>query len=228
VYLIKTTGREEGGAAYTRAHAIVLPEHALAAPVMNLPKSLCHEIFHILSRANPDLREKLYAEIGFVKCNEVPFPKELNPRKITNPDAPKNDHCIRVQVQGKDHWGVPILFSSAAKYDREQGGEFFNYLQFQLLLVERDEAVGTVKPIYDHQEARLVGMNEVSGFFEQIGKNTGYIIHPEEVLADNFALLAMRQRQVPSPSVLEKMEAVLKGNRKTKSGAPAEAGKPGP
>ena len=98
---IKTTGNEEGGAAYTRANAIVLPEAEMTAPVEKIRKTISHELFHVLSRANPDLREKLYAAIGFVKCDEVAFPLELKSRKLTNPDAPKNDHCILLQVGDK-------------------------------------------------------------------------------------------------------------------------------
>jgi hypothetical protein len=36
-----------------------------------------------------------------------------------------------------------------------------------------------------------------------------YIIHPEEILADNFALLVLQQRQVPSPEVIDRIERVL-------------------
>ena len=59
VLIIKTTGKEEGGAAYTRANAIVLPQADLKAPVDRIQKTISHEIFHIMSRANPSLRERL-------------------------------------------------------------------------------------------------------------------------------------------------------------------------
>lgn len=221
VYLVKTTGSEEGGAAYTRGNAIIFPKANLTAPVPSLQQTICHELFHILSRCNPDLREKLYAVIGFVKCNEVDFPSELKPRKLTNPDAPKNDHCILVQAKGKKHWAVPILFSRTEKYDVKRGGEFFHYLEFRFLLVERDETTSMVKPMYDGQKAELVDMRQVSGFIEQVGRNTGYIIHPEEILADNFALLVLKRQNLPSPDITGKMEEILKADRK---GEPKNAG----
>ena len=34
-------------------------------------------------------------------------------------------------------------------------------------------------------------MKTTKGFYEQIGKNTQYIIHPDEVLADNFIIMCM-------------------------------------
>ena len=209
IFIVKTTGEEEGGAAYTRANAIILPESRLAAPTPIIQKTICHELFHIITRANPDLREKFYAAIGFVKCNEVAFPLELKSRKITNPDAPRNDHCIRLQVGGQEHWAIPILFSNDERYNVEQGGEFFNYLQFQFLLVERDDDSSTVKPIYNGQKPMLVPIQQVSGFFEQVGKNTRYIIHPEEILADNFTFLVLKESNLPSPAIIEKLENIL-------------------
>jgi len=208
VLIIKTTGNEEGGAPYTRANAIVFPKAHLTAPIATIQKTICHELFHILSRVNPELREKYYEAIGFVKCKEVEFPLELKSRKITNPDAPRNDHCIRLQVGDKAFWAIPILFSSAEKYDVKRGGEFFNYLQFQFLLVERNDHSSTVKPIYDGQKPMLVGMQQASGFFEQVGKNTEYIIHPEEILADNFALLVLQARNLPSPEIIKTLRAI--------------------
>jgi hypothetical protein len=60
VQFIKTTGQEEGNAAYTRGIAIVLPKSALGKSQEDLRKLICHELFHVLSRQNPELREKLY------------------------------------------------------------------------------------------------------------------------------------------------------------------------
>lgn len=89
VQLILTTGREEGNAAYTRGQAIVLPIGKLPSPT--LPELLTHELFHVLSRANPEWREYLYRRLGFEPAAEVELPTELNERRITNPDAPSLD-----------------------------------------------------------------------------------------------------------------------------------------
>jgi hypothetical protein len=51
--------------------------------------------------------------IGFTKCGEVEFPSDLKSRKITNPDAPRNDHAIQIRVGGEEVRAVPILFSNA-------------------------------------------------------------------------------------------------------------------
>jgi hypothetical protein len=83
----------------------------------------------------------------------------------------------------------------------ERGGEFFNYLEMKLLLIDRGN---------QNESSKLVDLREVTGFFEQVGGNTQYIIHPEEILADNFALLVLGERDLASPEIVEKMEAVLK------------------
>ncbi len=220
VFLIKTTGAEEGGAAYTRANAVVLPQNMLAAPPVAMRKLVCHELFHVLSRANPALRDKLYAVIGFVPCHELELPDELKQRKISNPDAPRNDHCIRVRVDDREHWAVPIIFSRTPDYDPEQGGPFFRYLTFRLLLVARNDETSAVTPLYEAQEPHLVEPSDVSGFFEQIGRNTHYILHPEEILADNFVLLQLGAENVPSPRILERMAAILQAARPDPSNSP--------
>jgi hypothetical protein len=214
VWFIKTTGAEEGGAPYTRANAVVLTEKHLNDPMERIQKVLAHEFFHILSRANPKLRDKLYAAIGFVKCPELAFPKELAPRKITNPDAPMNEHCVRVKVNQQDAWVVPILYSDSEKYDLTRGGEFFQHMQFQFLVVTRDETTSQARPVFDGTTAKVVAPLQVSGLYEQTGRNSGRIYHPEEILADNFALLLMRDQKVKSPEVIERMKAILEGRSK--------------
>ncbi len=209
IWLIKTTGQEEGNAAYTRANAIVFPGRFLKGGARWVQRVLCHELFHVLSRANRELREKCYAAIGFEKCEELEFPEELAGRKLTNPDAPRNEHCLKVKIDGKEQWVIPILFSREEKYDPEKGGEFFRYLQFKLLVVERAEEGTGVDVVREGGKAKLLDAGEVTGFLEQVGENTTYLIHPEEILADNFVLLVTGKRGVPSPEVVEKLEKVL-------------------
>ncbi|HEV8326412.1 MAG TPA: DUF4157 domain-containing protein [Nitrospiraceae bacterium] len=209
IYLIKTSGREEGNAAYTRSNAIVLPKSILASSEREIQRLLAHELFHISSRTHPKLAKLLYESIGFQYCGEIEFPENLAPRKITNPDAPQNDYCIRLELDGQKTWAIPILFSRAPRYDNSRGGEFFQYLQLALLLVERPGDTRAPLALYDSHGPRLVGLEQISGFFEQVGQNTEYIIHPEEILADNFALIVLGERNVRSPEVLSKIQSAL-------------------
>jgi len=209
VQFVRTTGAEEGTAAYTQGTAIVLPKEDLAKSPRELQKLICHELFHVLSRHNPELRERLYRTIGFTKCNEVELPPELQRRKITNPDAPRNDYYIRLQVDGRQCCVVPLLLSPVEKYDVERGGEFFAYIKLQFLVMEKEIGSNKLKIVFDGPSPKVVGMERVAGFFEQVGRNTNYIIHPEEILADNFAILVLGGDKVPSPEIPRMMKEIL-------------------
>ncbi len=210
IHFIKTTGEEEGGAAYTRGRAIVIPKARLDLPPEKFNRLIAHEFFHILSRHDPDIRDRLYQAIGFERRREIELPAHLIRRRITNPDAPFNAHWIRVRQGQQPFWAVPVLFSKSERYDPEQGGNFFKYLQFRLLLIEvvKDGPTG-ISPLSTFTP-KLVEVEEVSGFFEQVGKNTKYIIHPEEILAANFALIVTGETSFPSPDVADKIRAVLR------------------
>jgi hypothetical protein len=205
VLLIKTSGEEEGGAGYTRGSAVMLPQ--ALTDERELQRLLAHEIFHVVSGKNPDLKRELYATIGFEPCGEVSLPPSLAARKLTNPDAPVNEHCIEVQVDGADVWGMPILLSRQERFDPSAGIPFFGYLTLSMLLVERDG--DTSRPLERNGAPVLVPFDRVAGLQEQIGRNTGYVIHAEEILASNFELLVQGAPNAPSPEVLARIREVL-------------------
>lgn len=224
IRLIKTTGQEEGAAAYTRGTAIILPRKMLSGSETSLQSLLCHELFHILSRHDTELRQRLYHSIGFEPCAELKLPEGLRQRRITNPDGPIDDHCIKIKpttpgAPDAEQWAIPILTAMTDTYDTAKGGEFFEYLQFKLILVDRAQGgqaranpgKPTLPLLIDGQPV-LIAPQEAGGFMEQIGRNTGYIIHPDEVLADNFVILVQGRSQVPSPEVLTRIRAALPGD----------------
>ncbi len=208
---IKTTGNEEGGAQYTRQNAVILNANVLGArDGKALDQCVAHELFHVLSRQNPALRDKCYAAIGFQKCDEVDLPADLRLQRLTNPDAPRNDHFIRVTIQGRPAEAVPLIYSKSPKYDVGAGGEFFGYLQFKFLVTDKAAPAGGPAPVFTAKNSRLVDPGQISGFYEQIGKNTGYIIHPEEILADNFSMLLRGETAATSPEILDRLQTALK------------------
>ncbi len=213
IYMVKTTGGEEGGSAYTRGSAVILPQGMITpGREKSLRKVISHELFHILTRKNPALQEKLYAAIGFLKCKEIELPPKLTAIKITNPDAPRNDCCIQLKLADAAVWATPILFSRVEKYDAKRGGSHFSYMKFQFLVVAKDNTTVPPTMTYDNANPQLVDADRVSGFYEQVGRNTKYIIHPEEILADNFALLLQGEERVQSPEVLKQMKKILAEN----------------
>ncbi|MEN6308576.1 MAG: hypothetical protein ABFD91_12565 [Anaerohalosphaeraceae bacterium] len=209
VYLVKTSGIEEGGAAYTRGNGIFLPLDMLRGSDKQLAELICHELFHVLSRHNPALRDRLYQVIGFETCNEIKLPETLAARKITNPDAPKLDCRIRVKHDEQEIWTVPFLCSRTQSYDPNESGNFFYYLQFKLLAVEQATDANDFTVVLHDGDPVLLDAEAVAGYFEQIGYNTHYIIHPEEILADNFVILVYGKIDAPSTEILGRISEVI-------------------
>lgn len=199
VLLIRTSGEEESNAAYTRANAIILPDSMLGMPQDQLEQLFLHELFHIMSRHEPAIREPLYGVIGYSPCANVPFPAELLPLKMTNPDAFGLNFCIDVEAGGRSQTVTPILFAKGPY----SGGTFFDYLVFRLMAVERSG--GQWQPVRDDAEPRLFGPGEVSNFFEQIGTNTNYVIHPEETIANNFVFALTGRDDLPDPDITARL-----------------------
>lgn len=205
--LIKTSGAEEGNANYTRGAAIILTGKELSRSEDALEEIITHELFHVISRNDPELRKRLYRIVGFHPISELVLPEELRARKITNPDGVQNGWVITVTNRGRAFSTVPILYASADRYDSNKGGEFFNYLVFKLLAVTNGP--GGWQPLLTEQKPALLDPREAGGYFEQIGRNTTYIIHPDEILAMNFIELIGGNTNVATPRILSEMKAVL-------------------
>src|SRR5262249_52918169 len=109
---VRASGGFEEGALHPRGTAIVIPQSTLGAPRGVLQTVLFHETFHVLTRSNAPLRDELFALIGFLPCGAVPIPGELADRLITNPDAPRPLHAIRVSASGAESSVVPLLVAS--------------------------------------------------------------------------------------------------------------------
>jgi hypothetical protein len=206
VLLVKTDGQECAGAAYCRGAVIVLPTRMLA-DTARLMSVLPHELFHVWSTHNPTTRQELYRSIGFELTNKVELPESLRSRKITNPDAPLNNQFITLQQDGRQMELMPILISKSPRYDAARGGTLFDYLDFKLMLLEGSQ--GMHRPALAAGQPVLFEPSQVPGFAEQVGRNTKYIIHPEEILADNFVFLLDGRINLPSPRVVESMGRIL-------------------
>lgn len=203
IEVIKSTMLNEGGASgYTRGNYIVLKQSNVQSG--GYDDLFSHELFHVLSRYDKDMSGKVYNTIGFKKSNEVAYPKEIADMRISNPDAPFNDYYITVQHDGKPVDGMLILFAK----EPYKGGSFFSYLQVGLLAVEGNDM--NKAPIYVDGKPLILKVKEVQNFYEQIGKNTSYILHAEEVSADHFEMLLNQDKSIPNPELIEAMKNVMK------------------
>lgn len=207
VLLVRTTGKEEGNAAYTRGAAIILPDKVLAYQPDALDRLLAHELFHIMSRHERTLRSNLYAMIGFQVCPPIALPPSLAPRKITNPDAPLVDCYIELADGAKTYVAAPVLYASKKEYDAKAGGTLFNYLTFRLLVIEKRD--GAWQSVMMGDQPVVIDHKSLPAYYDKVGKNTQYIIHPDEILADNFVHLVMESTNLATPQIVDRMGRVL-------------------
>ena len=197
IKLIKSKGSYYGNDAfYTRENCIVIPAHRISLRKDEAMLSvLLHEIFHIYSRVNPDKQKALYSLIGFESIGdsrELLIDSPLKERVLSNPDGPNFAYAIDLQSSKGAIKCIPIISSTLAKYVKEKGA-FFDYLYFDLFEVQQEKN-GKWKVISDSQGKALIPDDAMPSFFDQIKYNTQYIIHPDEILADNFMILAMSKK----------------------------------
>lgn len=192
IFLIKTAGKYYGASVYyTRDNSIIIP-----APMLKMDKdavnegflsTMIHEIFHIYSRYNKDKRDALYKRIGFEKIPNLNLSDFLKERVLYNPDGVDLRYAITLKDKkdNREFKAIPAIFSRYKTYTAEMPA-FFGYLAFQLFEIKNRAGMWTVvNPNTGYS------VEEVDGFWEQVGKNTQYNIHPDELCADNFVILAL-------------------------------------
>ncbi|MBL4650228.1 MAG: hypothetical protein JKY03_10885 [Aureispira sp.] len=192
IFLIKTAGKYYGSSVYyTRDNSIIIPTDML---VMDIDaandaflSTMIHEIFHIYSRYNKDKRDALYQRIGFEKLPELNLSEFLKKRVLYNPDGVDLRYSITVKDKetGREFEAIPVIYSRYKAYNTSLNA-FFGYLTFQLFEVKNRAGVWSVVN-------KDVGysIDELTGFWEQVGRNTLYNIHPDELCADNFVIMAL-------------------------------------
>jgi hypothetical protein len=188
IALVKTTGREEFDAPYTRNDAIMLPQSRVTLPVSSPREAyflLAHELFHILSRTDSRLRDRLYSLLGFERVKRFDYPAELEGRRISNPDAFEYLHSLKVQTGAASVDVMPVIQSLVPLNEAIQLPDFFAALDIVLLQVE--PGTGAVSRDSNGNLIRYGFGN--TNWVPLMLRNSSYIIHPEELLADNFATL---------------------------------------
>jgi len=195
VLLVRADPSVEGGLPHTRGNAIVFPTETL--PEKGLKGLFLHELHHVLTRANPDLQDPYFALIGFEPC-AFAEPEWLRERRLSNPDAPTNAHYAPLDLERGD--GVMPVLHLSAPYDPEKGGGLGDYFAFGLLHVAAVD--GRCEALETGDGGLLVTAPAATpGFLDAVGRNTGYLIHPEETLADNFTFGVLETGELPDPEI---------------------------
>lgn len=188
IELIKTSGREEFDAAYTRRHAVMFPESITSLPTTD-PRGayflLAHEVFHVVSRSDSGLRDELYALLGFKKVDGFEYPAELEARRLSNPDAFEYLHTLPVESETGIVEVMPVIQSLLELNEVIQLPNIFDAVDIALLAVDS----GTGKALRNGNGDLVTYNFGNTNWVPQMLRNSSYVIHPEEILADNFATL---------------------------------------
>lgn len=202
IQLIKTAGKEEFGAeGYTRANRIIL----CTGPHQEISSHLvAHELFHVYSRFNEQKRDNIYAIFGFKKCNRINTAAAMNGMVITNPDCPFTEHYITLETKGKPMDMVLQLYSRKAYREDYTLGDYANVGLLQVEGGDKDK-----KPVLKGGNGMVYSLEAIPDLFRQISTNTSYVLHPEEISAEHFAMWVVKQ-EVAQPGYFDRLEKVLK------------------
>ena len=204
IILIKSPLKAEGGAnGYTRNNCIVLIDGLFQdhydGDHMRL---LLHETFHILTRNNLEFKKQMYATIGFSTTKEeLEYPKDLWQWRISNPDVSRYDSYATFTIDNRPQKCAMILYANRPYTN----GRFFQYMNVGFVPLDDH-----LKPIRKGENTVVYSMDKVSDFYNKVGYNTRYIIHPEEIMADNFVIAFLNKQKVPTLALKEKVQYILK------------------
>jgi hypothetical protein len=202
-WMVKTTGLEEFNAAYVRNQSIILPRGRvdIAGDVKRDFFLLAHELFHMLSREYPARRDELYALLGFRRFAGFEYPVELEDRRLSNPIyGDRYEYALTVQTDSGPVDVTPV-YQSAVPLEEfiaiSEGGirAVFEAVDFVLLPV--DTTTRTV--LRDDTGKPIVYKYEDTDWVDRMQRNSSYIIHPDELMAENFALLMEWRRSGTVP-----------------------------
>jgi hypothetical protein len=203
--LVASNGQESARMPYTRANAIVITT-AAATPRATDAGLMAHELWHVVSRHAPALADRVYREIGFEPMPELVQPDMWDEIRIANPDAPGNRHAMRTEIDGRGVLLTPLLV--AARTTLQPGEPFAALFEVRLVEVLPDADGRRSRAVMQSGAPRWHAVDRVPAFLERLGGNTPYVIHPEETMADNVALL-LTGGTARNADLLKRIEAAL-------------------
>ena len=202
VLIVKSNGAADTSLPHTRGNAINMGPQ-LDASEAEFEAVFFHELFHVLSRHNAARHDEMYALVGFHPCS-IDLPADVRAQTVTNPDAPALRWAAPFGGDGRSV--VAVLFANPPRWDPAQPifGRYFN-----LRFLQADTASGQCAlTLTNGQPVDIAGDQAMAAIHAAAGANTNYILHAEELLADNFSQLMMGET-VPNPEVHARLAAFL-------------------
>ena len=134
---------------------------------------LWHELFHCLTRNNPDFRREMCSLIHFtVADSDFEIPSCVAEYCLSNPDVEHHDSYATFVIDGQEI-DCFTAWITTKQYEKGVSG-WSDYETTALIPIDGTD-------IYYTRE-------QASNFYEVFGENTQYVIDPEECMADNFML----------------------------------------
>lgn len=138
----------------------------------SMDELLWHELFHCLTRCNPDFKSEMYSLIHFtVVDSDYELPPCLREKALSNPDVEHHNSYATFSIDGQEVDCFTVWLTTKSYAEAQSGWSDC-------------EAVALV-PI-DGTDTYYLS-EQASNFDEVFGTNTYYVIDPEECMADNFA-----------------------------------------
>lgn len=190
IRLIVVKGDHYGSSTfYTRGNAIVTSRNSLnKMELKNFKLVMYHELSHIILRYHAPLRHELYSLIGFTEIKaDIEIAENFKKQILYNPDGVNIHYGIDIAVSEEESYTfIPVIFSLYESFKSETP-TFFGYLNFKLLPIEKS---GSGFRLMSPEETSNWDYGKImQKYFEKITMNTQYIIHPDEIIADNFMYL---------------------------------------
>ncbi|MDO4405310.1 MAG: hypothetical protein Q4C09_09775, partial [Atopobiaceae bacterium] len=205
IVFIKSTLKDEGDAtAHTHGTQIYLGDS-----LIDMLKSteediatagvyiLAHELFHCLTRSNPDFRASMYELINFeVQDDDYDFDPSVSERIISNPDVEHHNSSAEFTIDDEKQ-RCTVVFD-AKEFFEKPGDNFFDMGGTGLVPVDNLD--------------KIIDSEQASDFWDVFGSNTDYVIDPEETMADNFGFLVAYGRdgmEYKTPEIIDGILAKL-------------------
>ncbi len=180
VPFMATSMAEEGSAAaYTRKCGIVVNNRAIYG-FGNLNELVAHELFHVLTRNDPKFKAKMYKLIGFKTLKkDIQVPESFKNMMISNPDVDHHNSYATFKINGKKVDCAMYIYSD----EEWKGGTFFSYMKTGLVEIDKKKCTLVLKD----GKPVIHSISDAEDFYDKVGRETDYVIDPEEILADNFS-----------------------------------------
>lgn len=214
-YINMTMNNFRGMTAFTSStHVYANMKQLCTSDPERTSKTFWHELWHVISRNNPQLRKQMYELINFhVLDQEIDIPDEVKSHILCNPDVERHDSYATFTINGKKTDCMLMLYAEEDEYE-EFITNFQRYVSttdgYWLMALDSE----THRP-YKNDKGKYAVYNcrEVSDFKEVMSAgNTGYCDDPEECMADNFAYAMIGRTDLPNKELLEKIRQLLKNH----------------